>query len=60
MFCQFCGKQIADTARFCPGCGNAVSASQAVPVQAQVPVQPQAPASEEVIDLTGTVELSAP
>lgn len=29
MFCSNCGKEIQDTAKFCNGCGNAVSGSKA-------------------------------
>lgn len=51
MFCQFCGMKISDAAKFCPGCGNAVNVS--VPPVQSTPF-------EDVIDLSGTVELSAP
>jgi membrane protease subunit (stomatin/prohibitin family) len=37
MFCSACGKQVADQATFCPGCGAPVSqpaAGQAAPAQA--------------------------
>ncbi|MBP1573583.1 MAG: zinc-ribbon domain-containing protein [Oscillospiraceae bacterium] len=31
MFCSNCGKEIQDTAKFCNGCGNAVSGGKAQP-----------------------------
>ncbi|MBQ3103077.1 MAG: zinc-ribbon domain-containing protein [Oscillospiraceae bacterium] len=50
MFCAFCGKQISDTAKFCPACGKAtgvgapVSAPAPAPVSAPVPQPAPAPA----------------
>ena len=32
MFCQYCGSQIRDTARFCPSCGQLVKAAAPPPV----------------------------
>lgn len=40
MFCTKCGSQIADNARFCPGCGAPVTASQA-PEQIPYSASPQ-------------------
>lgn len=31
MFCKFCGKELADDAKFCASCGNAVSAPSTAP-----------------------------
>ena len=37
MFCKHCGKEVKDTAKFCPACGDAVSLSTAeTPKQAEV------------------------
>ena len=46
MFCAFCGKQISDTAKFCPACGKAtgVGAPVNAPVSAPVPQPAPAPA----------------
>lgn len=45
MFCTKCGSQIADNARFCPGCGAPVTASQA-PEQIPYSASPQQAAYE--------------
>lgn len=42
MFCQKCGKQIADTAKFCDGCGAPVSGSAPQQPQYQQPRYQQA------------------
>jgi len=61
MFCQHCGKQIQDGARFCPGCG----AAQATPIQsAPVPAQPEpiaepVPAPEVVAPASAPVPVPA-
>jgi len=44
MFCNACGKQIAESAKFCPHCGAAVSVPVQQPVQ---PVQPTATAAQQ-------------
>lgn len=41
-FCANCGTQLADDAKFCPGCGQAVNAA---PVTPATPVAPEAPAA---------------
>jgi len=40
MFCQFCGKQLEDTAQFCSACGNRLSAN--------APTPPPEPAAEKM------------
>lgn len=30
MFCQYCGKQVPDTARFCPYCGKEIKNVQSI------------------------------
>ncbi len=46
MFCNNCGKEISDQARFCNYCGSKVEIAQpqAAPVEPQQPVQPVQPA----------------
>ena len=39
-FCQDCGREHRDTARFCPGCGQAVQQEQPASQPATPPVQP--------------------
>lgn len=50
MFCAFCGKQISDTAKFCPGCGKATGigtpASAPTPAPAPAPVSQPQPQSQ--------------
>lgn len=59
MFCPVCGKEISDTAKFCPGCGNAIApapvmepapapAAEPVPVPVPVPVPAVEPAPAPV------------
>ncbi len=43
MFCKNCGKELADVAKFCDGCGSPVVAEQQAPA---VPEQPAPAASE--------------
>lgn len=46
MYCPNCGKQLADTAKFCTGCGTKIDApapSAAPPYPAPPPLQPGAP-----------------
>jgi zinc-ribbon domain len=38
MFCDRCGAQMADTARFCPGCGKPFAPPMAPPPVPQVPM----------------------
>lgn len=45
MFCRKCGKEINDTALFCPHCGNASENAQ--PKQAVAPVVPVAPVAPQ-------------
>ena len=43
MFCTKCGKTLADTARFCPGCGQAAEPqTEAIPQDTQAQWAPQA------------------
>ena len=37
MFCPACGKEISDSAKFCPGCGSAMAPA---PAPAPAPVAP--------------------
>lgn len=43
MFCKNCGKELADVAKFCDGCGSPVVAEQQAPA---APEQPAPAASE--------------
>ncbi|MBR4870288.1 MAG: tetratricopeptide repeat protein [Oscillospiraceae bacterium] len=49
MFCSFCGKEISDSAKFCPFCGGGVSAAEEVsaPVEPVTPAAPAAPAAPQ-------------
>lgn len=46
MFCKNCGKEILDTAKFCPGCGAGTERT-AVPVPAYTPAAEPVPAAPE-------------
>ena len=52
MFCSKCGKEIADSAKFCPFCGTVnepleTPAAPETPVVPEIPVVPEAPAVPE-------------
>lgn len=48
MICPVCGADNAPEARFCVGCGSAMSAAQDVPVVSEAPVVPVAPVAAEM------------
>ncbi|HZS08278.1 MAG TPA: zinc ribbon domain-containing protein [Blastocatellia bacterium] len=62
MFCQECGKQIRDTARFCNGCGSLVRQrfNAAPPPPAPQPVEEKRAASPRPDDFSTTVEIRDP
>lgn len=43
MFCTHCGKELPDDARFCTGCGNAVTPAN-TPQQSSAPAEAKTPA----------------
>lgn len=43
MFCSFCGKEIAENAKFCVHCGTPVGQPTAAPAEAAYPIPPAAP-----------------
>ena len=47
MYCEQCGKRIAETAKFCPYCGNAVGIVDSVQSQQSVKQEISTPASPE-------------
>ena len=47
MYCEQCGKRIAETAKFCPYCGNAVGIADSVQSQQSVKQEISTPASPE-------------
>lgn len=42
MFCEYCGRELADGSKFCPGCGRAIAGvtPQPAPAAAEAAVQP--------------------
>lgn len=49
MYCQYCGKEIADNSKFCPYCGNALSGNETTQMTAPIqPVKPVEPVYEPV------------
>ncbi|MBQ8171235.1 MAG: zinc ribbon domain-containing protein [Oscillospiraceae bacterium] len=56
MFCSNCGKQIPDTAKFCPMCGTNFSDKPAPEVAAPAPAAPVMPANTIPVQPTPTVE----
>lgn len=48
-YCQNCGKQLSDTAKFCPHCGSPITGASVPPEPTAAPVQSQsaAPASSK-------------
>lgn len=72
MYCNQCGKQLADNAKFCSGCGTRVNAQPAAPVYAAPAApQPRVPGTnyypqypgvpqEEMIDLSNMQDMDKP
>lgn len=47
MYCENCGKKIAETAKFCPYCGNAVGIANSVQTQQSIKLEKTTPVSLE-------------
>lgn len=47
MFCQNCGVELADEAKFCPSCGKQVNTAAAQPAAPQPAAAPQAPVAPQ-------------
>ena len=46
MYCQNCGKRVAETSKFCPFCGQRLAAAPAIPLPVAVPLSPAHPATK--------------
>ena len=47
MYCENCGKRIAETAKFCPYCGNAVRIADSAQSQQSIKLEKTTPVSLE-------------